>query len=105
MSLTNNTTSQAPIASNVTPNTSDNLLSSSVKTGVQKSTIIVLDPVSGQILHQIIIRNVSDWYKNGRVLIINEVNNTIPIELTFISKAEIESAEERFIKIFNGEVL
>ena len=89
----------------VTPNTSEGLVADNIKTELQGKTAIVKDPNTYQVLHHIILRNVNDWYREGKTLVIEEVNNTVPIKLTFITKFHAESADNRFTKIMNGGIL
>jgi len=89
----------------VNPLTSGNLVALNVKTEIQRQTAVIKHPIDGQTIHQIILRNVLIFYKQGQTLVIKEVNNYQPTELTFINSNEAATAELRFKQIMNGAIL
>ena len=86
-----------------TPNIMSGLIASDLKTNVAKRSAVVRQ--SGKVLQHINLKNVRDWFVEGRRLTIIEVDNVIPIILIFLTSPEANAGEIRFTQIINGAVL
>ena len=86
----------------VTPTKTSSLIATDIKTNIQGKSCVVNKNGKGQHIN---LRGVKSWKIESNSLVIETVDNIIPIILTFISSTEAELGEIRWSLIFNGALL
>ena len=86
----------------LTPTVTVGLIVSDIKTNIQGKSCVISKNGKGQHIN---FKNIKCWHVDSNSLVIQTVDQSISIVLTFATEAEALQGEMRWANIFNGALL